>query len=66
MATSRDQIEHLEHWWIPADRPWKNFSKSRRWLKRQMNRYMRRLNKKISLDDAGYKQNRKPVKGWEY
>ena len=41
MATSRDQIEHLEHEW--EKETYKHFSRSRRWLKRQMNRFMRRM-----------------------
>lgn len=35
-----------------------------KWMKRQMNKFMRR--KPIQEDDKGYKSNRKPLKGWEY
>ena len=66
MATNREKIEHLEHYWKNADKPWKNFSRSRRWLKKQMNRYIRRDNKRIEDDDIGAKQGKKPYKGWEY
>ena len=56
MATARDQIEH----------PFATPRKSRRWLKQQMNRFIRRRGKKISDDEVGYKSNRKPTKEWEY
>lgn len=56
MSTSKEQIE----------RPWIDHHKSRRWLKQQMNRFIRRRGKKISDDEVGYKTNRKPTKGWEY
>ena len=56
MSTSKEQIEH----------PWIDKHKSRRWLKQQMNRFIRRRGKKISDDEVGYKTNRKPTKGWEY
>ena len=66
MATSREQIEHFEYWWVKkSDTPWKNWSHSRKWLKNQMNRYLRRKNKKIKLDDVGGKQ-RIPYSGYEY
>ena len=36
MATTKDQIEHLEHKWAEeSDTPWKNWSSSRKWLKGQ-------------------------------
>lgn len=56
MATSKEQIEH----------PWIDKHKSRRWLKKQMNRFIRRKGKKITDDEVGCKTNRKPTKGWEY
>ena len=66
MATSRDQIEHLEYWWTKnSDKPWKDWSHSRRWLKKQMHRFLRRRNKKIEEDDIGGKQ-RMPFSGYEY
>jgi hypothetical protein len=34
-----------------------------KWMKRQMNKFMRR--KPILEDEVGYKSNRKPTKGWE-
>jgi len=64
MSTKREQIEHLEHGW-QAD-TWKKFSYSRRWLKQQMNRFLRRQGKKIEDDDIGRKTGRKPFLGWEY
>lgn len=68
MATNREKIEHFEHLWEGEDneKPWKRFSHSRRWLKQQMNKFIRRNNKKIDEDDVGGKQGRKPYKGWEY
>ena len=67
MATTREKIEHLEHRWVKdSDTPWQNWSYSRKWLKKQMNRYIRRQNKKIEEDDITVKQGRKPLKGWEY
>ena len=67
MATTREKIEHFEHQWVKdSDTPWQNWSYSRKWLKKQMNRYIRRQNKKIEEDDITFKQGRKPLKGWEY
>lgn len=67
MATCRDQIEHLEHWWKDEEKPWKDYSHSRRWLKKQMNRFIRRQNKKIKNGDISYVESRrKPYLGWEY
>lgn len=44
------------------------FSKPRagihKWMKRQMNKFMRR--KPIEEDEVGYKSSQKPTKGWEY
>lgn len=42
------------------------YSKSgwRKWVKRQMNKYIRR--KPIEEDDKGCKTNRKPTKYWEF
>ena len=34
-----------------------------KWMKRQMNKFMRR--KPILEDEVEYKSNRKPTKGWE-
>ncbi len=67
MALSREQIEHLEHEWIKlSDKPWRKTSRSRRYLKKQMNKFIRLQGKKISDDETGTKQGRKPLKGWEY
>ena len=68
MATSRVKIEHLEHYWEGDNnnKPWKKLSHSRRWLKKQMNKFIRRSNKNIKDDDIGGKQGRKPCRGWEY
>lgn len=65
MATCRDKIEHLEHELIKnSEKPWRQTSKSRKWLKKQMNRFMRR--EPISDDDIGRKTGRKPTFGYEY
>ncbi len=64
MALSREKIERFEIKW--ASEPWKKLSYSRKWLKKQMNKFIRIKNKKIDDDDIGYKQGRKPLKGWEY
>jgi hypothetical protein len=67
MALCREKIEHFEIGWIKdSDKPWRKNSKSRRWLKKQMNKFIRLANKRIDPDDIGYKQGRKPLKGWEY
>jgi hypothetical protein len=56
MGTNREQIEHLEHELSKdSDKPWKKYSYSRKWLKRQMNRFMRRM-----------KLDKRQFKGWEY
>ena len=66
MATQKDQIEHLEYNWIDEEKPWKKYSRSRKYLKRQMSKYIRRMNKNIEEDEIGFKSNRKPTVGWEY
>ena len=66
MATTREKIERFEIKWGKEIAPWKHFSYSRKWRKKQMNRFIRRKSKNISEDDIGYKQGRKPLKGWEY
>lgn len=74
MALTREQIEHLEHQWeedLKKEKNkengwWRKLSRSRRYLKKQMNRYIRRQNKKIDEDDASIKSGRKPCSGWEY
>lgn len=66
MATTREKIERFEIEWGNALAPWKRFSYSRKWLKKQMNRYIRREGKRIDDDEQGYKRGRKPLKGWEY
>ena len=38
--------------------------KLRKWLKNQMNRYIRR--QAVDVEDRGYKAGRKPTHGWEY
>lgn len=43
---SFNQIEHLEYWWRKeSDSPWKDYSKSRKQLKKLRNRWLRRFNK---------------------
>ena len=69
MGLTREQIEHFEYWWNKngdMDNPWRHLSKSRKWLKKQVHKYMRIKNKHIDEDDIGYKQGRKPYCGWEY
>lgn len=69
MALSREQIEHLEYWWKKdgnMDNPWRHLSHSRRWLKKQVNKYIRLKGKKISDDEQGGKIGRKPLCGFEY
>lgn len=66
MATTREQIEHLEHFWKDEEKPWKKFSRSRRYLKKQMNKYLRRKGKNIDGDEVSIKTKRKPCAGWEY
>ena len=69
MATSREKIERFELTWrkeLSGCPEWKDTSRSRKWLKEQMNRYIRRQNKKIDEDDVGGKRGRKPQKGWEF
>lgn len=65
MGLCREQIEHLERMWS-NDKPWKNFSHSRRWYKKQMHKYMRLKGKKIEEDDRGGKSGRLPFMGYEY
>lgn len=74
MGATREQIEHLEHQWEEdlmkeknkEDGWWRKLSRSRKYLKKQMNRYIRRQNKKIEEDDVSIKSGRKPCSGWEY
>lgn len=67
MGIQREQIERFEvEWSKKSTTPWQNWSWSRKWLKKQMNRYIRRQNKNIEEDDVGRKVGRKPLKGWEY
>ena len=63
MATTREQIERLEG---NPEKPWKRFHKSRKWLKEQMNRFLRRKGKVIDEDDVGFKKGQKPLHGYEY
>ena len=65
MATKRLQIEHLERFVKNTDKPWKDLSESRKWLKKQMAKYIRRQAKTIT-DEMGVKTNKRPYKGWEY
>lgn len=67
MSVRRDQIEHFEHWWSKnSDTPWKNYSRSRKILKKWMNRFIRRKGKTIDEDETGFKVGKKPTSGWEY
>lgn len=42
--------------------------KLRKWMKNQMNRYIRRqfCRQAVDVEDRGYKVGRKPTHGWEY
>ena len=67
MALDREQIDHLEHRFRKyTDKPWKNFSHSRKWLKKQMNKFIRLSGKNIDEDSTGGKCGKKPFCGWEY
>lgn len=67
MALCREKIERFEiKWSKDSDTPWKNPSYSRKWLKRQMNKYLRLKGKEIADDDVGFKKGRKPQCGSEY
>ena len=67
MALTREQIEHLEHYWEQdSETPWKKLSRSRRYLKKQTNKYIRLKGKRIEDDEIGGKVGRKPLCGWEY
>ena len=67
MALCREKIEHLEIKWArESDKPWQKPSYSRKWLKRQMNKYIRLKGKYIEDCDIGFKQGRKPQRGLEY
>lgn len=67
MALCREKIERLEIQWArKSDKPWKNASRSRKWMKRQMNKYIRLKGKEISDDEVGFKKGRKPQRGYEY
>ena len=48
------------------DKPWQRRHKGRKWLKGQMNRFLRRKGKAIEDDDVSNKKGRKPFKGYEY
>lgn len=69
MALNREQIEHFEYWWKKSgemDNPWRRLSKSRKWLKKQVNKYIRLKGKHIEDDEIGGKIGKKPLCGWEY
>lgn len=58
MALCREQIDHLEHKFRSMnDKPYKSFSHSRKWLKNQINRFIRREGKVIADDDKGNDNN---------
>lgn len=67
MSLNREQIEHLERFFLKnEEKPWKNNSHSRKWAKKQMNKFIRLQGKKIEDDDTGGKVGRKPLHGWEW
>ena len=57
MSLCKEQIEHLERYLGGK-------SSSRRWLKKQFSRFMRRKYKKINMDEES--QPKEGYKGWEY
>lgn len=61
MSTYREQLEHVPGTLVNADRP-----KWRKWVKKQMNRFIRRQNKKIEDDDIGSKGTKRQFLGWEW
>ena len=63
MATTREQIERIGG---NPSKPWQKYHKSRKWLKEQMNRFLRRNGKKIDDDESNFKKGGKPFKGYEY
>lgn len=59
MSLCNEKIEHLEYWWRKgSDKPWKNYSRSRKWRKNQRNRLIRRV-KQTEIPNVKYS-------GWEY
>lgn len=67
MALCREKIERFEiQWAMESDKPWQKPSRSRKWRKRQMNKYIRIKGKELSDDEVGFKKGRKPQRGWEY
>ena len=57
MPLCKEQIEHLERYLGGK-------SSSRRWLKKQFSRFIRRKYKKNNLDEES--QPKEGYKGWEY
>lgn len=55
MATTLEKIEGTSCW----------HQQYRRFLKKQMNRFIRRTGKIIEEDGVGYKSGRKPTRGWQ-
>lgn len=55
MATTREKIEGTSGW----------HPNYRRFLKRQMNRFIRREGKNVDEESHGCKVGRKPTRGWE-
>lgn len=55
MATTREKIVGTSGW----------HPNYRRFLKRQMNRFIRRDGKNVDEDAHGCKSGRKPTRGWE-
>ena len=67
MALCREKIERFEiEWARESDKPWQNLSHSRKWMKHHMNKYRRLKGNEISDAEVGFKQGRKPQRGWEY
>ena len=57
MALYREQIEHPN---------WVRKSKTHKWMKKQMNKFLRLKNKKIEDGEVCFKRGRKPTTGWEW
>lgn len=56
MSLNREQIEHHMH----------GKHHSCRWMKKQMNKFIRLKGKNIEEDEIGGKVGRKPLSRWEY
>lgn len=61
-----EQIEHLEHvWCLSSDKPWQNWSKSRKKFKRQQHKSWRHYSKQ-NLSEESLNPTYNRYNGWEY